>query len=115
MHGRSSARRPASTRRAKRPSSPSASFPRVARTYFGTDGVRGVVGEFLTADLVERLGRASALWKGGGRIFVGSDTSASGDELEDALARGDDAAGSVAVLDGDVQSTAGALIRLDLG
>ena len=31
----------------------------VARRYFGTDGVRGVVGEFLTADLVERLGRAA--------------------------------------------------------
>ena len=28
---------------------------------FGTDGVRGVVGEFLTPELVERLGRATAL------------------------------------------------------
>jgi hypothetical protein len=29
----------------------------LARRYFGTDGVRGVVGEFLTPELVERLGR----------------------------------------------------------
>jgi len=32
------------------------------RQYFGTDGVRGVVGETLTAELVERLGKAAALW-----------------------------------------------------
>ena len=32
----------------------------MARRYFGTDGVRGVVGEFLTPELVERLGRAAA-------------------------------------------------------
>ena len=30
----------------------------MARRYFGTDGVRGVAGEFLTAALVERLGSA---------------------------------------------------------
>jgi phosphoglucosamine mutase len=87
----------------------------VARHYFGTDGVRGVVGEFLTADLVERLGRASALWTGGGRIFVGRDTRASGDELEDAFARGVAASGGVAVLAGVVPTPAVALLRLDLG
>jgi phosphomannomutase len=43
----------------------------VARRYFGTDGVRGIVGEFLTPELVERLGRAAALWSSGGRGFVG--------------------------------------------
>src|SRR5438067_7334223 len=115
MHGRSSARRPASTRRAKRPSSPSASFPRVARTYFGTDGVRGIVGEFLTADLVERLGKASSLWSGRGRVFVGRDTRASGEELEDAFARGVAAAGGSAVLAGVVPTPAVALLGLDLG
>ena len=40
------------------------------RRYFGTDGVRGVVGEFLTAELVERLGRAATVWSGGGRVFI---------------------------------------------
>jgi phosphomannomutase len=53
----------------------------VARRYFGTDGVRGVVGEELTAELVERLGKASALWARGGRVFAGRDTRASGVEL----------------------------------
>ena len=38
----------------------------VARSYFGTDGVRGIVGEFLTPELVEQLGKASALWSGRG-------------------------------------------------
>jgi phosphoglucosamine mutase len=87
----------------------------VARHYFGTDGVRGVVGEFLTADLVERLGRASALWTRGGRIFVGRDTRSSGVELEDAFARGVASAGGVAVLAGVVPTPAVALLRLDLG
>ncbi|MDQ3778042.1 MAG: hypothetical protein M3310_04140, partial [Actinomycetota bacterium] len=32
------------------------------RRYFGTDGVRGIVGDTLTPELVERLGRAAALW-----------------------------------------------------
>ena len=36
----------------------------MARRYFGTDGVRGVAGEFLTADLVQRLGRAAVAWSG---------------------------------------------------
>ena len=30
----------------------------MGRRYFGTDGVRGIVGEDLTPRLVERLGRA---------------------------------------------------------
>jgi phosphoglucosamine mutase len=86
----------------------------VARSYFGTDGVRGIVGEFLTADLVERLGKASALWSGGGRVFVGRDTRASGPELEEAFARGVASAGGVAVLAGVVPTPAVALLRLDL-
>src|SRR5437762_1078822 len=46
----------------------------MARRYFGTDGVRGIVGEFLTTELVERLGRASTLWSGRGRVFVAVDS-----------------------------------------
>jgi phosphoglucosamine mutase len=86
------------------------------RQYFGTDGVRGVVGEFLTADLVERLGKASALWAGAGsRVFVGRDTRGSGQELEEAFARGVSSAGGSAVLAGVVPTPAVALLRLDLG
>src|SRR5438270_13648490 len=66
----------------------------VARQYFGTDGVRGIVGETLTAELVEQLGKAAALWCGRGRIFVGRDTRASGPELEDAFADGVASAGA---------------------
>jgi phosphoglucosamine mutase len=87
----------------------------MARSYFGTDGVRGIVGEFLTVDLVERLGRASALWAGGGKVFIGRDTRASGEELEEAFARGVASAGGVAVLAGVVPTPAVALMRLDLG
>ncbi len=34
----------------------------MARRYFGTDGIRGIVGEDLTPALVEKIGRAAALW-----------------------------------------------------
>src|SRR3989440_10241347 len=89
--------------------------PAVARSYFGTDGVRGIVGEFVTVDLVERLGKASARWSGRGRVFLGRDTRASGEELERAFARGVAAAGGSAVLAGVVPTPAVALLRLDLG
>ena len=87
----------------------------MARQYFGTDGVRGVVGETLTADLVERLGNAAAVWCGRGRIFVGRDTRASGPELEEAFARGIVSAGGTAVLAGVLPTPAVALLGLDLG
>ena len=85
------------------------------RRYFGTDGVRGVVGEDLTPELVERLGRAATLWSQGGRVFVGRDTRASGPELEEAFARGVVAAGGNAVLAGVLPTPAVALLALDLG
>ena len=88
----------------------------MARKYFGTDGVRGVVGEFMTPELVERLGKASTLWVGDdARVFIGRDTRASGPELEQAFARGVVAAGGHAVLGGVVPTPAVALLRLDLG
>jgi phosphoglucosamine mutase len=87
----------------------------LARRYFGTDGVRGVVGESLTAELVEKLGRAATLWSDGGRVFVGRDTRGSGPELEEAFARGVVAAGGNAVLAGVLPTPAVALLALDLG
>ncbi|HEY3461929.1 MAG TPA: phosphoglucosamine mutase [Gaiellaceae bacterium] len=86
----------------------------MAREHFGTDGVRGVVGETLTADLVERLGRAAALWCDRGRVFVGRDTRASGPELEEAFAGGFASAGGTVVLGGVLPTPAVALLRLDL-
>jgi phosphoglucosamine mutase len=85
------------------------------RRYFGTDGVRGVVGEDLTEDLVERLGKAATLWSRGGRVFVGRDTRGSGPELEEAFARGVVEAGGNAVLAGVLPTPAVALLALDLG
>jgi phosphoglucosamine mutase len=87
----------------------------VARRYFGTDGVRGVVGKDLTAELVERLGRAATLWSQGGRVFSGRDTRASGVDLEAAFARGVVDAGGNAVLAGVLPTPAVALLALDLG
>ena len=87
----------------------------MAREYFGTDGVRGVVGETLTADLVERLGKAAAAWCGRGRVFVGRDTRRSGPELEEAFAAGIASAGGSAVLAGVLPTPAVALLGLDLG
>jgi len=87
----------------------------VARRYFGTDGVRGIVGEFLTPELVERLGRAASLWTGAAKVFVGRDTRASGIELEEAFARGVISAGGDCILGGVLPTPAVALLALDLG
>src|SRR6266542_2751145 len=87
----------------------------MARRYFGTDGVRGIVGESLTPELVEKLGKAVALWSGRGRVFVGRDTRASGVELEEALGRGIASAGGSAVLAGVLPTPAVALLALDVG
>src|ERR671937_129646 len=87
----------------------------VARRYFGRDGVRGFVGDVITPDLVERLGRAATIWSGRGRVFVGRDTRGSGPELEEAFAAGVVSAGGSVVLAGVLPSPAVALLALDLG
>jgi phosphoglucosamine mutase len=85
------------------------------RRYFGTDGVRGVFGEDLTADLVERLGKAATLWSRRGSVLVGRDTRGSGPELEAALTQGIVRAGGTAVLAGVLPTPAIALLADDLG
>jgi phosphoglucosamine mutase len=87
----------------------------MSRRYFGTDGVRGVVGEGLTTDLVERLGRAATSWARARRVFVARDTRGSGPDLEDALVRGIRSAGATAYLGGVLPTPAVALSGLDLG
>ncbi|MGB2712109.1 MAG: phosphoglucosamine mutase, partial [Conexibacter sp.] len=56
----------------------------MARRLFGTDGVRGVAGEFLTAELTLALARAATARIGGERprVLVIRDTRASGEMLE---------------------------------
>jgi phosphoglucosamine mutase len=87
----------------------------LARRYFGTDGVRGLFGEDLTPEFVEQLGRAATLWCGGGGIFVGRDTRASGITLERAFASGVASAGGHAILAGVLPTPAVALLREELG
>ena len=60
---------------------------------FGTDGIRGVVGENLTADLAFRVGQAVSMVlqedKGGKpTVIIGKDTRISSDMLESALMAG---------------------------
>jgi len=100
----------------------------VARRYFGTDGVRGIAGDDLTPELVERLGRAASLWaqeaarkvatsgRGSdpGHVLIGRDTRGSGPRLEQALAAGIASAGGTAVLGGVLPTPAVALLADDL-
>src|SRR3982750_103277 len=68
----------------------------MARKYFGTDGVRGRVGEHpLTVDFALRLASAAArvLAPNGGTVLVGKDTRLSGYMFESALEAGFVAAG----------------------
>ena len=76
---------------------------------FGTDGVRGIAGEFLTADLALSLGRAAAQISPAAepQVLVVRDTRESGEMLEAALAAGVAAGGGHALL-GGVLPTPGA-------
>jgi len=85
------------------------------RRYFGTDGVRGVVGENLTENFVERLGLAFAVWAEGQPVLIGRDTRGSGPALESALARGLVSGGSDAILGGILPTPAVALLAESCG
>jgi len=87
----------------------------LARSLFGTDGVRGVVGQELTEGLVERLGRAFALWTEGAPVLIGRDTRASGPALERSLSSGLFAGGSAVMLGGVLPTPAVALLARDGG
>jgi len=78
---------------------------------FGTDGVRGVAGEFLTGDLALKLGRAAALTSPAEhpQVLIVRDTRESGELLEAALAAGIAAGGGHALL-GGVLPTPGASV-----
>jgi phosphoglucosamine mutase len=78
---------------------------------FGTDGVRGIAGEFLTADVALRLGRAAALGSPAEhpQVLIVRDTRESGEMLEAALAAGIAAGGGHALL-GGVLPTPGASV-----
>ncbi|HEX6222005.1 MAG TPA: phosphoglucosamine mutase, partial [Acidimicrobiia bacterium] len=55
---------------------------------FGTDGVRGVAGSELTAELAMDIGRAAGSYLRGGPVLVGRDTRRSGSMLSSAFQSG---------------------------
>ncbi|HKX56839.1 MAG TPA: phosphoglucosamine mutase, partial [Xanthomonadales bacterium] len=82
----------------------------MTKKYFGTDGVRGRVGESpITADFMLRLGRAAGmvLAKGEKRsVVIGKDTRISGYMFESALEAGLAAAGANVLLLGPMPTPA---------
>ncbi|MDP2713013.1 MAG: phosphoglucosamine mutase [Solirubrobacteraceae bacterium] len=82
------------------------------RKLFGTDGVRGVAGELLTAELTLALGAAATREIGGARprVLVIRDTRESGAMLEAALAAGIASAGGDVLLGGVLPTPAAPLL-----
>jgi phosphomannomutase/phosphoglucomutase len=60
----------------------------MTRRLFGTNGIRGVVGEDMTADLAVRVGKALGTWFGRGTVALARDTRPSGPMLARAVAAG---------------------------
>jgi phosphoglucosamine mutase len=98
----------------------------MTRTYFGTDGIRGTVGESpITPDFMLRLGHAvGAVLRGNGAerrptVLIGKDTRISGYMIESALEAGFASAGVDVVLTGPLPTPGVAYLtralRLDLG
>ena len=82
------------------------------RKLFGTDGVRGVAGELLTAELALALGAAATREIGGERprVLVIRDPRESGSMLESALAAGIASAGGDVLLGGVLPTPAAPLL-----
>lgn len=87
------------------------------RKLFGTDGVRGEVGTFLTAELALALGRAAtaSLEADRPQVLIVRDTRESGPMLESALAAGVAEAGGDALLGGVLPTPAAAVLVRRLG
>jgi phosphoglucosamine mutase len=87
------------------------------RKLFGTDGVRGEVGTFLTAELATSLGHAAAASLDARRpqVLIVRDTRESGPMLESALAAGIATAGGDALLGGVLPTPAAAILVRRLG
>jgi phosphoglucosamine mutase len=88
-----------------------------SRRLFGTDGVRGRAGEFLTADLALRLGHAAVGVTASKtpQVLIVRDTRESGQMFEAALAAGITAAGGDAVFGGVLPTPGAAVLARRLG
>jgi len=84
----------------------------MARKLFGTDGVRGVAGDFLSAELTLALARAATGQTEAERpqVLVIRDTRESGEMLQAAVAAGVSAAGGDALLGGVLPTPAAPLL-----
>ena len=96
----------------------------MTRTYFGTDGIRGAVGQFpITADFMLRLGHAvGRVLRSGDKkptVLIGKDTRISGYMIESALEAGFASAGVDVLLSGPLPTPGVAYLtralRLNLG
>jgi phosphoglucosamine mutase len=89
----------------------------MARKLFGTDGVRGVAGEFLTAELALALAQTATRLAEAARpqVLVVRDTRESSEMLEAALAAGVSAAGGDALLAGVLPTPAAPLLLTRYG
>jgi phosphoglucosamine mutase len=87
------------------------------RRLFGTDGVRGEAGTFLSAELATSLGRAAVASLDARRpqVLIVRDTRESGPMLEAALAAGIASAGGEALLGGVLPTPAAAILARRLG
>jgi phosphoglucosamine mutase len=86
--------------------------PQTKARLFGTDGVRGVAGDLLSAELALALGRAATAHTGAARarVLIVRDTRESGEMLQSALAAGVSAAGGEALLGGVLPTPAAPLL-----
>jgi len=98
-------------------------FQRMARKYFGTDGIRGRANGEITPELALRVGQAAGLtFKHGEhrhRVLIGKDTRLSGYMIETALVAGFTSVGMDVLLTGPIPTPAVAMLtrsmRADLG
>jgi phosphoglucosamine mutase len=95
----------------------------MSRTYFGTDGIRGVANRFITPELALKVGQAAGLVFQRGdyrhRVVIGKDTRLSGYMIEYALVAGFTSVGMDPLILGPVPTPAVGMLtrsmRADLG
>lgn len=83
--------------------------------YFGTDGIRGVVGTEITQDICQKCGNAVACLKKGANIIIGTDTRLSASFLLSSFASGAIMAGANVIYVGVVPTPAISFLVQEFG